>query len=120
MLLCAAILYLTEAKTNPSVNSPFDALWWAVTTVTTVGYGDIIPETTIARIAGMFLMIFGTGLFCAYTALMADVLLTEDFDDVEDRIRQLEDRLERAEKFFLDKTTQAPSHPFPRVSSRPT
>lgn len=45
----------------------FDALWWSIVTVTTVGYGDISPETGIGRVMAVLLMIFGIGLISMLT-----------------------------------------------------
>ena len=41
---------------------PFDALWWGVVTLTTVGYGDVTPQTPEGRLAAMALMLLGIGL----------------------------------------------------------
>lgn len=43
-------------------STPFDALWWVMTTVTTVGYGDYYPVTVEGRVFAIFLYIFGIGL----------------------------------------------------------
>lgn len=51
--------YLQEPKTFKSL---FDAFWWVMVTVTTVGYGDIYPHTFGGRLIGIFLFIFGIGL----------------------------------------------------------
>ncbi len=64
-----------------------DALWWAFATVTTVGYGDLVPVTIPGKILGIGLMIGGTGLFATYTALFANALLGREFVKMERRIR---------------------------------
>ena len=45
----------------------FDALWWAIVTVTTVGYGDISPATGIGRVMAIVRMIFGIGFISMLT-----------------------------------------------------
>ena len=48
-----------------------DALWWALVTVTTVGYGDVTPVTAAGRVVAVFLIVGGVGLFGALTANLA-------------------------------------------------
>ena len=57
MLLCSVALYAAENGVNKAISSPLDALWWGITTMTTVGYGDIYPVTAEGRIAASVLMI---------------------------------------------------------------
>jgi|GEM_PF-5031251 len=101
----AGALYFTEHGINPSVKSPLDALWWAVSTVSTVGYGDVSPITPHGRIAGIVLMILGTALFWSYTALFADALVSDEMDDLESELRQMEKRL-RKFKPALDSSSE--------------
>ena len=54
-----------------NVTSIGDALWWAATTVTTVGYGDRYPVTTTGRVIAVILMIVGMALVSAITASIA-------------------------------------------------
>jgi voltage-gated potassium channel len=58
----AAVGYRAEHPTNPEFKTFGDALWWAVVTLTTVGYGDIVPKTTAGRVDGMMIMVAGIGM----------------------------------------------------------
>jgi voltage-gated potassium channel len=60
-----------EADVNPNVNSLWDSVWWAFITLTTVGYGDIVPYTTAGRIIAVMLLVSGLGLLGAFTAVIA-------------------------------------------------
>jgi len=93
IFFAATSLYFLERGENPSVTSFLDTLWWAVSTVTTVGYGDVSPVTPPGRVIGIGLMIVGTALFWSYTALFAEALVREDITDLESSIRRLRKQL---------------------------
>jgi voltage-gated potassium channel len=63
------------------VESFFDALWWASTTITTVGYGDIFPITTAGRLVGMVTMVVGIATFAIVTAKVGEFLVTSARED---------------------------------------
>lgn len=48
-----------------------DSLWWAMATITTIGYGDRFPVSDLGRLVGGFVMIGGVGLFASFTAFFA-------------------------------------------------
>lgn len=52
----------------------FESLWWTITTVATVGYGDFVPHSIVGRVIAMFIMCFGIMFFGMYTAEVASVL----------------------------------------------
>lgn len=74
-LIGAWAFFILEAGTNTEVKSFLDAVWWALATVTTVGYGDIVPETPAGKAIGMFLMVFGIGLFVTLTSMIAAYII---------------------------------------------
>jgi voltage-gated potassium channel len=88
MAVCSAWLYIAEHGINKAVDNPFDALWWGVVTLTTVGYGDVTPVTTEGRIAAMALMLLGIGLFGAITATITSYLLNTDLRRVESKVEK--------------------------------
>jgi voltage-gated potassium channel len=62
VFLGSAIAYGAEHATNPGFATYGDALWWGIVTLTTVGYGDIVPKTTTGRLAGVMIMLTGIGV----------------------------------------------------------
>ena len=59
VVLGSVIAYNAEHATNPEYATFGDSLWWGIVTLTTVGYGDIVPETTSGRAAGVMIMLTG-------------------------------------------------------------
>jgi voltage-gated potassium channel len=58
--------------------SLWDGIWWAVTTTTTVGYGDLYPTTVQGRIIGMLLMFVGIGFLSLLTASIASRFVKQE------------------------------------------
>jgi len=108
MALCSAWMYIAEKGVNSAIQNPFDALWWGVVTLTTVGYGDVYPVTTEGRIAAMALMLLGIGLFGAITATITSYLMTSDLGRVETKVEA---------DVALDQTMERRTTPVERTSS---
>ena len=78
VVLIAAIVTSVERGHESRLDSFPDALWWAVVTVTTVGYGDIVPVTEAGRARALVLMIGGVALFGALTANLASTFMRRE------------------------------------------
>ncbi len=81
-----AMLDAERGKPGTSIDSFGDALWWAMTTVTTVGYGDRFPVTTVGRFIAVGLMLAGIALLGVVTASIASWLI-EKVQEVEEESR---------------------------------
>lgn len=98
------LVWLLERDDNPALAQFSDAIWWAIVTVTTVGYGDITPESVMGRFVAGILMVLGIGIFGVLAAAMASVM----FDDDEEEEREhnqdqsLTDHLERLARLHRD------------------
>lgn len=86
-----------EVEQGPGVNiqSAEDALWWSLTTITTVGYGDRFPVTSEGRLAGAFLMVVGVGLFGTLTAFLATVFVQSGETRLEHELSEIRAELAR-------------------------
>ncbi len=63
-------LYVLEERINPEIDSLFDALYWSLVTITTVGYGDIAPVTNAGRAISMLTIIAGIGMISFATSVI--------------------------------------------------
>jgi len=88
MVITSIGLYAAENGINKAIASPYDALWWGIVTMTTVGYGDVFPITGEGRLFAATLMILGIGLFSAITATVTSFML-EGSADVSAQIEKL-------------------------------
>ena len=77
LLVITSILVLTfETRSGEgNIATGGDALWWAMVTLTTVGYGDTFPMSTAGRITGVFVMIAGVGIIGSLASILASVLV---------------------------------------------
>jgi voltage-gated potassium channel len=82
LLLAASLAYLLERSVQPHVFGSIPAaLWWAIVTMTTTGYGDVVPQTVLGRMLAGVVMISGI----AVIALWAGILATGYFEEVRRR-----------------------------------
>ncbi len=88
---------LVVEPTHPDIQSIGDALWWSMITVSTVGYGDIVPQTTAGRLIAAPLIATGLGV-CGYIAGFASKWMqdddTPDLEDLTQKVNQLEKKID--------------------------
>jgi voltage-gated potassium channel len=120
LLFLGAWLVLLFDKNAPgsNIHSYHDALWWAVVTVTTVGYGDRFPVTEGARAVAVILMFVGIGLIGTLTATVASFFVAEHTDankdllqasheDLGARLDEIDSRLARMEAVLVGSSAPA-------------
>jgi Ion channel. len=106
LVICAVFVYFLERDTNPSMANFLNVLWWAVSTITTVGFGDIVPQTIAGRLIGIVLMYTGTVLFITFTSLLATYWISRG---VEVELLPIEAEIEKEERetFSIEKTLKS-------------
>ncbi len=75
VIIAATVVASVEGGENASIQSFPDALWWAVVTITTVGYGDMVPITVAGRAVAFILMLGGIAFFSGVTANLASFMV---------------------------------------------
>ena len=72
LVLASSLMYYVEHEVQPEAFSSIPAtMWWGVATLTTVGYGDVYPITSIGRVLGAFIAIMGVGIFALPAGIIA-------------------------------------------------
>lgn len=75
LVILLAILWFE--RSNLAFKTPLDALWWAVVTITTTGYGDQVPKTSLGRVVGIVTMIFGVVIVSVATGRISSFLIEQ-------------------------------------------
>ena len=108
------VIFSVESQHPDSqINSMLDAVWWTVATVTTVGYGDIVPVTDTGKIVAIFFMFFGIGVLAISLSILGTQFYKRRFEKEEkeftdyqklvlQRIDDLEKNQEKLQKDLRD------------------
>ncbi|MCE9521672.1 MAG: cyclic nucleotide-gated ion channel/potassium channel family protein [Alphaproteobacteria bacterium] len=73
-----AIMHAIEVRAQPEKFGTIpDGMWWALSTLTTIGYGDVVPITPLGKLFGACVMIFGLGLFALPIGIIATAFVNE-------------------------------------------
>ncbi len=80
MGLASVVMWLLEGELNPRFATVFDSLYFVVTTMSGVGFGDLVPVTVLGRAFSMGLMLLGTALFATFVAVLASSIVEFEID----------------------------------------
>jgi len=86
------------ASLDPAIKTPWDGLWWAWVTITTVGYGDIVPVSNIGKVFASLLIAMGVGLFSMLTASFSAFFLAQEEENVAEKEQLSLEKLQRVEQ----------------------
>lgn len=106
LLVSAFVVFISGyiiAGIDPQIKNPADGIWWAIVTVTGVGYGDIVPVSPEGRIFATLLILAGVGLFSVVTANLSVFFISRaeasgDIEPSEQHIRNIDKRLLQIER----------------------
>ena len=76
-VISAYIIFLLEHGANAKFTSFWDGVWWVFVTISTVGYGDIVPSTAGGKIIAVLMMLFGVALLSVITATISSKFVTQ-------------------------------------------
>ena len=76
-IILGAVMYMFESNVNPAMKSIPTAIYWAVVTITTVGYGDITPMTPIGQFISTLVMLLGYAIIAVPTGIVAGETISE-------------------------------------------
>ena len=115
VVLSSVSMLEVEKLTESNIKTAGDAVWWSLTTMTTVGYGDKFPVSTPGRVIALFPMLCGIGIFGLITSVIAAWFLKPAEEEQSREMEEVLVRLERMEKLLesLTRTANQPDSPNP-------
>ncbi len=97
--ISAVGIYFFEHDTQPEAFSSVPAsLWWAIVTLTTVGYGDAIPVTIGGKLFTSLILFMGMGVFAVPAGVITSALVGRDIEEIEESLEKMESSDEKARK----------------------
>ena len=106
-IISGVLIHFTDEKTFPNIG---DGLWWAIQTVTTVGYGDLVPTSTVGRLVAALVMLAGIGFLTVVTAVITSTFIESarrrlhgtETDALSEKLDQIGERLKVIEAGLKD------------------
>jgi len=105
ILVGTIVEYNIESKVpNTQIKTYLDSLWWCVSTVTTVGYGDIVPVSNLGRIVAIFYMFFGISMVSVLFFVITNTVYKRRYDKVE--IEKREQQLNQLKNELMSRLSE--------------
>jgi len=99
IFVSSVLIYVMEANNPDSpIDTLFEAVYWSIVTISTVGFGDITPITQEGRVVAMFVIVAGIGVFSFTTSLIV-TSFTEKLDEIKDT--KVIDDIAKIKEFYL-------------------
>jgi voltage-gated potassium channel len=113
--ISAVVLALERHAPHSTIHDYPDVLWWAATTVTTVGYGDKVPVTPTGRTLAVVLMVAGIGLVGVLTATVASFFIEQQSEKGKGELEEIRDELRMLREMLsgTNRTVRRPEVPEP-------
>ena len=80
MAFFSVIIYFVESPTNPKMDSILESAYFTVSTMTSVGYGDVTPHTHWGKAIAMAMMLLGTFIFVSFTGVIASTVIEAELE----------------------------------------
>lgn len=113
-------ILLVEKGDQANIRTAEDAVWWSISTITTVGYGDRFPTTTEGRVIAMVLMLSGVGLFGMLSGVVASLLAGGRSAGEPPELKEVLERLRRLERQLAVRDSHDPAFPAAKRSEPPS
>jgi len=99
IFVSSVLIYVMEANNpNSPIDTLYEAIYWSIVTISTVGYGDITPATDAGRLVAMFVIVAGVAVLAFTTSLVVSAF-TEKLDEIKET--KTVDDLKKLEKFYI-------------------
>ena len=98
VFLSGVSIYVFEEHINPHINTIYDAFYWAFITITSVGYGDIVPISSEGRSVAAIIILVGLGLVAFATSVIVSAFNEEN---EELKLQKIKSKIERFSAYYL-------------------
>ena len=113
LVLGSVAIYAFEEKSNAGINTIWDAAWFVIVTMTTVGYGDITIEAPESRLLTVIIMIGGITIFSVLTATISSFLVedNESNKELEQQVKAIHNELKEVKAMLADMQEEKKAKP---------